>query len=175
MQKGQKASPEQKKRYSEAAKKRWENMNWTPEMSKKRSEIASRINTGRVLSKKTKQKISNSVTGFKHTDKTKKQMSKTHTGMAVGEDNPNWNGGISPYPSGWGPLSKAIKERDNHQCQHPTCKGKSKILLTHHMDFDKSNDDPSNLITVCKSCHAIIHDRQSSIKNYHRKRRTASS
>ena len=168
MQKGQKASPEQKKRYSEAAKKRWENMNWTPEMSAKRSEIASRINKGRVLSEKTKQKISDSVTGFKHSDKTKKQMSKTHSEM-TGELNNNWKGGIAPYPSGWIELSKAIKERDDHQCQQPTCKKKSKILLTHHMDFNKSNNDPSNLITICKSCHAIIHDRYSSIRRYHRR------
>ena len=78
-------------------------------------------------------------------------------GWGLGKDNYNWNGGTSPYPSGWNPLSKAIKERDNFQCQSTSCKGKSKILLTHHVDFNKKNNNPSNLMTVCKSCHAIIH------------------
>ena len=58
--------------------------------------------------------------------------------------------------------------RDGHQCQ--ACKGKSKdsILEVHHVIFrsEGGTDKPSNLITVCSTCHSsgnhkkgkILHD-----------------
>ncbi len=44
--------------------------------------------------------------------------------------------------------------RDNHQCQH--CKGKSKdpVLQVHHLESRKMGGDrPTNLLTLCKTCH----------------------
>jgi hypothetical protein len=49
--------------------------------------------------------------------------------------------------------------RDNHKCQH--CKGKSKdnILSVHHIESRKTGgDSPSNLITLCETCHKQYHD-----------------
>ncbi|MGF6989621.1 hypothetical protein M2150_000864 [Lachnospiraceae bacterium PM6-15] len=48
--------------------------------------------------------------------------------------------------------------RDGHTCQH--CKGKSKdkILQTHHLESRKvGGDAPSNLVTLCKTCHDAYH------------------
>src|SRR6266700_2737579 len=48
--------------------------------------------------------------------------------------------------------------RDNHCCQW--CKGKSKdlILNVHHIESRKTGGDrPDNLITLCKTCHDLIH------------------
>lgn len=48
--------------------------------------------------------------------------------------------------------------RDNHECQH--CHGKSKdpILNVHHLESRKiGGDSPSNLITLCESCHKEYH------------------
>lgn len=48
--------------------------------------------------------------------------------------------------------------RDNHQCQ--CCKGKSKDnrLNVHHLESRKTGgDSPSNLITLCETCHNEYH------------------
>lgn len=48
--------------------------------------------------------------------------------------------------------------RDHHTCQW--CKGKSKdpILNVHHIESRKTGgDSPDNLITVCETCHDLIH------------------
>jgi N6-L-threonylcarbamoyladenine synthase len=48
--------------------------------------------------------------------------------------------------------------RDGHKCQR--CKGKSKdkYLRVHHIESRKTGgDSPDNLITLCKTCHEIIH------------------
>ena len=48
--------------------------------------------------------------------------------------------------------------RDNHECQH--CHGKSKdpILNVHHIESRKTGgNSPSNLITLCETCHKEYH------------------
>jgi len=74
-----------------------------------------------------------------------------------GSKNPNWRGGISnkPYCESWQCLSAYIRERDDHKCQNPYCnKQKFKLrMIVHHIDYDKQNCDPRNLITLCDSCH----------------------
>lgn len=48
--------------------------------------------------------------------------------------------------------------RDNHTCQH--CKGKSKdpVLNVHHLESRKTGgDSPSNLLTLCETCHKDYH------------------
>ncbi|RDU35765.1 HNH endonuclease [Neobacillus piezotolerans] len=50
--------------------------------------------------------------------------------------------------------------RDNHTCQR--CKGKKKdpILNVHHIESRKTGgDSPSNLITLCETCHDEIHGK----------------
>jgi len=58
-------------------------------------------------------------------------------------------------------LKRQIKERDNYQCQWgEKCKDKSisrSNLIIHHIDYDENNNDPNNLITLCKFCHAYFH------------------
>lgn len=67
-----------------------------------------------------------------------------------------------------------VLARDRHQCQH--CKGKSgdKILNVHHLESRKTGgNSPSNLITLCETCHNAYHrgeyelsvDRNFSMRN----------
>ena len=68
-----------------------------------------------------------------------------------------WLGGISyePYGLGFNKTTKAmIIERDGGKCQNPGCLEKSKRINIHHIDYDKRNHEPNNLITLCTSCHA---------------------
>jgi len=51
-----------------------------------------------------------------------------------------------------------VLARDGHTCQW--CKGKSKdpILNVHHIESRKTGgDSPDNLITLCETCHDLIH------------------
>ena len=78
-------------------------------------------------------------------------------------NNPAWKGGISPiykiYGSGYlftknEPLRKFILKRDGYKCV--SC-GSTKKLHRHHIDLSKTNNEPSNLITLCSKCHVKVH------------------
>lgn len=69
-----------------------------------------------------------------------------------GNKHPNWKGGISfePYSINWtDTLKRAIREKYKYTCQLCFSEG----LDVHHIDYDKENCNPENLITLCKSCH----------------------
>jgi hypothetical protein len=69
-----------------------------------------------------------------------------------GENSYWWQGGISfePYTTDWTEtLKKSIRERDHYTCQ--ICKGHGHHV--HHIDYNKRNCNPDNLITVCIRCH----------------------
>jgi HNH endonuclease len=75
-----------------------------------------------------------------------------------GERHHGWCGGKSfePYPSSFNEQFKQqIRSRDNWHCQ--LC-GLSQEdngfgLSVHHIDYEKDNLDPENLISLCRSCH----------------------
>ena len=88
-----------------------------------------------------------------------------------GSGNPNWKGGIScePYCDVW--LDKEFKEsvleRDSDRCQNPDCWGTSKRLTVHHIDYNKKNCGPGNLITLCRSCNARANFDRELHKNWY--------
>ena len=48
--------------------------------------------------------------------------------------------------------------RDGHTCQWCRGKSKDKILNVHHIESRKTGgDSPDNLITLCETCHDLIH------------------
>lgn len=78
-------------------------------------------------------------------------------GKSRGANNPAWKGGIAKwsYAPGWKRIARKIRKRDNYTCQ--ICKSQfpksSKLLHVHHIDGNKFNNDESNLVTVCATCH----------------------
>lgn len=81
-----------------------------------------------------------------------KELYKDH------QNHPMWLGGKSfePYPIGWTKTFKQqIRDRDNHECQicHKSEILLDEILSVHHIDYDKENLEPENLISLCRSCH----------------------
>lgn len=78
-----------------------------------------------------------------------------------GENNPSWCGGISQegYPNLFNcNLKEIIRDRDLRKCQlcAKTELENKKKLTVHHIDYNKDNCDPENLITVCSSCNSRV-------------------
>lgn len=120
---------------------------------------------------------------FKHKEKTKIKIAKSHTGMKLKnstkekislsklkDKNPAWLGGKSfePYTTDWTKsLRISIRERDKYICQICGEKQDSKAYAIHHIDYDKKNCNPDNLITLCNSCHMKTnHNRDYWIKYF---------
>lgn len=79
---------------------------------------------------------------------------KYHTRWKEEED---YSGKYNKFFLNHGVTRQHILERDNHACQN--C---SRCILychyaIHHIDLDKKNDNPDNLITLCNSCHSKLH------------------
>jgi len=87
------------------------------------------------------------------------KMGKPRPDM-IGEGNPAWNGGTSfeLYSKEFQDLREAIRERDGRVCQlcGRTEAENGESLSVHHIDHDKSNDDPMNLIALGRQCHMSI-------------------
>jgi len=81
-----------------------------------------------------------------------------HSIKFSGKNHPMWKGGIScePYCFEWSSkeFKNYIKERDGNRCLNPDCWGTSKRLSIHHIDYNKKNCGPQNLITLCTSCNS---------------------
>jgi hypothetical protein len=56
--------------------------------------------------------------------------------------------------AGWKDLRARILQRDGSRC---TLCGSEDHLHVHHIDQDRTNDLPENLVTLCEICHARVH------------------
>jgi len=71
-----------------------------------------------------------------------------------------WKGGKrigvdEAYPPEWTPaLRRSIRKRDGLKCT--ICQTNDSVLDVHHIDKNKDNCHPSNLITLCRSCHRRV-------------------
>ena len=75
----------------------------------------------------------------------------------VGPNHGSWRGGISydEYCDAWADKEYKLdlKERDGFRCQNPYCSCNGGVLCLHHIDYNKRNCHPSNLIILCRVCH----------------------
>ena len=90
------------------------------------------------------------------------------TTRLFGKDNPAWKHGEASrgYTNFTESLKSTVRARDNNTCQ--TCGYKwdnvEPRLDVHHIDGDKDNFAPDNLVTWCKKCHTSFHRRQGSVE-----------
>ena len=98
--------------------------------------------------------------GAKLSEEHRKKISQGVKGKNKGKRNGNWidgrSIGKSSYSDKWTTFFRwSIRKRDNYTCQECGKKQieEEKIFPVHHIDYDKLNDNPTNLITLCNSCH----------------------
>lgn len=83
------------------------------------------------------------------------------SGAVSKENNPAWKGGVADwdYSDDWKRIAKSIRDRDKWTCQH--CGEQRKRwgvnLHVHHIDGNKLNNNPNNLISLCAKCHRRVH------------------
>jgi len=93
---------------------------------------------------------------------------KTYWVRNVGEGkskekyNPLFNGRLKDY----------IFERDKYNCQNPKCERdpnhpRGKRLAVHHIDYDKKNVEPRNLISLCATCNAKANKDRDYLKAFY--------
>lgn len=100
--------------------------------------------------------------GYYLSEEARKKISQTRikNGVALGNNNPNWQGGNSfePYTQDFNTSFKnSIRKRDNQICTN--C-GKHReqlkeALHVHHVNYDKELTIPENCISLCNSCHGL--------------------
>lgn len=121
------------------------------------SHLGLKNNLGNKHTEETKNKIRNSYYHTHHkgciiSEKQRKIIGETHSK----EKCHFWKGGIAylPYPIDWNKaLKRLVRERDKYSCR--LC-GKQQMDTTfpvHHIDYNKNNCNPNNLITLCRNCH----------------------
>jgi hypothetical protein len=74
----------------------------------------------------------------------------------LGSKNHEWQGGKSfeQYTLDWTKtLKRSIRERDHYTCSLCLMNQTSKAFPVHHIDYNKKNCNPNNLITLCERCH----------------------
>lgn len=112
----------------------------------------------KVYLSKSRKGIGNPFHGKRHSEESRRKMSGK-----FGSLNPNWKGGyvLEGYPPEFNQaLKNRILERDRRQCRNPGCWGRYLYLTVHHINYDKSNCDDTNLITVCNSCNSRANARR---------------
>lgn len=168
-------SEKAKRKMSLAGKRKWKNpkyrrkfikirkkqLPFTKEIRKKMS----KSHIGKYPSKETKEKFRKRLRElWKNPEYYKKQIKYLQNRM--GNKNSMWKGGISfiPYSVDWtNTLKKSIRERDKYICQLCSNEG----CYVHHIDYNKKNCNPINLITLCHSCHSKTnHNREKWIKDF---------
>jgi len=107
---------------------------------------------GRCFSKETIRKLSlasmgnTSHLGHKHTKDTRLKMSLTRL-----KYDPSYE-----YCEAWNDR-EYVKDLRKDYCENADCKGIYKRLGDHHINLNKKDCRPSNIITLCTSCHSILH------------------
>jgi len=134
----------------------------------------SKGNKGKIISDKAREKMSKAhkgkpsqLKGKKLSEEHKKKLRKLHQKFSEeykkelsrirrGENSPNWQGGKTPepYSTDWTEtLRRSIRERDHYICQLCGKPQGDRALSVHHIDYNKQNCNPDNLITLCIKCH----------------------
>jgi len=111
-------------------------------------------NRGKHLSKDHRDKIGKGNKGKKIPEEMKEKLRQYKGSLASG-----WIDGRASldnhYSIDWTrTLRRSIRERDHYTCQLCGAQQEDRAFSVHHIDYDKQNCNPDNLITLCEICHS---------------------
>jgi len=146
-------SEQQKQKISKSNKlvihtQEWNSRVWIANIGKKRSE-------------EVKNKLSESHKWYIMPEEQKQKIRE----KLIWELGSNWQWWISslPYSIGWTrKFKKKIRERDEFTCQVCWEKKWWASYPIHHIDYNKLNCNDSNLVTLCRCCHAKTNHNRAS-------------
>ena len=125
----------------------------------------SEVLKGRKLPQKTRDKMSEA-----RKKEWKEEKRKPNLLWKKGKESLCWKGGLSfePYSVDWNEtLKRSIRERDNYICQLCSQYGNN----VHHIDYNKKNCNPKNLITLCQKCNIKVNKNRDYWQNYFKQKR----
>ncbi|WP_254863637.1 HNH endonuclease [Halovivax gelatinilyticus] len=75
----------------------------------------------------------------------------------LGPDAPDGAEKTHPYGEDWIEVRERVWQRDGHTCQR--CGADDRTLQAHHVVPRRAGgpDHPSNLVTLCRPCHGVMH------------------
>lgn len=108
---------------------------------------------GKKCSEETKRKISLTMLGRPPFFKGKRHSIESRIKMALSSSkcNPNYE-----YCDAWKDREYK-KDLLKDYCENEGCKGGSKQLQNHHINLNKKDCRPCNVMTLCASCHQYLH------------------
>ena len=104
--------------------------------------------------------------GKHHSDEFKREQSIRKGGTGIPYENAEYDPEFNDI------LKEEIRERDNRVCQVCGMTQEESLMLfnralhVHHIDFNKKNCDPNNLISLCIKCHFETNTNRSFWKQY---------
>lgn len=111
--------------------------------------------------------------GMKASESTKRKMSESmklsyklgvrKPVMKCGKESHFWKGGISfeEYSLDWTmTLKRSIRECDKYTCKNCGEQQGDRALDVHHIDYNKKNCSPENLISLCHRCHMLTQTKR---------------
>jgi len=155
---GKKASEETRRKLSEYQKNR-------PPISEETLEKMRKNNRGEGNPMYGRKGVLSPLYGRKLSEEHKKKI-----GKAVSGDKCHfWQGGKSfeLYTTDWTrTLKRSIRERDQYICRLCGIEQNDRLHDVHHIDYDKKNCNPKNLITLCLKCHRKTNHKRDYWINY---------
>jgi len=132
-------------------------------------------NKGKKMSEESKKKIGNAnrgrvslKKGVPITEEQKIKIGSTLMNLSKEEYLKKKEGGDYYSPDWKTSLKEIVRDRDNHVCQ--LCglheKENRRKLDVHHLDYNKKNCSFTNLISLCRKCHAKTNSNRENFKKF---------
>lgn len=121
------------------------------------------LKTRRLMSKVRKQMLEEGTVRKFNSNESRQHWIDVCSKKFSGKGNPMWKGGLSFEPYGLEfneSLRERIRERDSHACRLCGIKQDKTKHPVHHIDYNKRNNKPKNLITLCKGCHSLSNNNR---------------
>lgn len=166
--------PDVKARNTASNKERWKD----PELRERHREICRIVqNRPEVIEKRNAavRKALNHPEYKKNQSTILQKFHEEHPGFNAGENHSQYIEDRSHvsvdgdgYPLSFVDIQESIRDRDGRCCVecNKSEEENGQKMSVHHIDEDRENSDPNNLVSLCRACHAKLHGFEKPIYEY---------